>query len=386
VPDASARAFAGEFYRTLAEGFPIGACVTEGRKAVMGAVGLGRADWGIPVVYTRAPDGKLFDLPAEPIRDGLLALHMLMETPAVYAAVASGRDQFQDVLRQIATLGRYKGLHDRLQQLDDCARIVDGDRRRLPQDPRSWGDLARSEEDLHGKIDAVVELAGDAPADAHWAGKLKRGQQEARTGVEQGDLNLLAGAMNRIDDVLGSVPWGINKRLVQVAEGLPLRALAQNLATVATQLGMLDLDEWAARQYDVFVQGVAALERLDVRLARLVLRHNLFQELDNELRRLEIGLDPQGSALARVWPDLQPLHLQVCDDQAAVWAPRLVATAAELEQSIAAPGIQRTTMIFWRYRGQVSQSFNHVDTDLLKLCEELQGIRKLLDFVLRTVP
>jgi hypothetical protein len=64
VLDAAARAFAGEFYRALAEGFPIDACVTEGRRAVMGAVGLSRADWGIPVVYTRAADGKLFDLPA----------------------------------------------------------------------------------------------------------------------------------------------------------------------------------------------------------------------------------------------------------------------------------------------------------------------------------
>ena len=66
VPDVAARAFAGEFYQALAEGFPIDACVTEGRKAVMGAVGLGRADWGIPVVYTRAPDGRLFELPAMP--------------------------------------------------------------------------------------------------------------------------------------------------------------------------------------------------------------------------------------------------------------------------------------------------------------------------------
>ncbi|MFL5804862.1 MAG: CHAT domain-containing protein [Roseiflexaceae bacterium] len=63
VPDAATRAFAGEFYRALAEGFPIDACVTEGRKAIMGAVGLGRPDWGIPVVYTRAPDGRLFELP-----------------------------------------------------------------------------------------------------------------------------------------------------------------------------------------------------------------------------------------------------------------------------------------------------------------------------------
>jgi ribosomal protein L29 len=66
VPDSSARTFAGEFYRALAEGFPIDGCVTEGRKAVMFAVGLDHADWGIPVVYTRAPDGKLFDLPAAP--------------------------------------------------------------------------------------------------------------------------------------------------------------------------------------------------------------------------------------------------------------------------------------------------------------------------------
>jgi len=40
-----------------------------------------------------------------------------------------------------------------------------------------------------------------------------------------------AGALNRIDDILGSVPWSINTRLVEVAASLPLRALAQNLST-----------------------------------------------------------------------------------------------------------------------------------------------------------
>jgi len=64
VPQDATRAFASEFYRTLAEGFPLDACVTEGRKAVLGVSGLRSPDWGIPVVYTRAPDGKLFDLPA----------------------------------------------------------------------------------------------------------------------------------------------------------------------------------------------------------------------------------------------------------------------------------------------------------------------------------
>jgi hypothetical protein len=66
VPQEATRAFAGEFYRTLAEGFPIDACVTEGRKAVVGATGLRNPDWGIPIVYTRAPDGQLFAAPATP--------------------------------------------------------------------------------------------------------------------------------------------------------------------------------------------------------------------------------------------------------------------------------------------------------------------------------
>jgi hypothetical protein len=396
VSDAGANAFAREFYLALAEGFPIDACVCEGRKAVMSATGLGQPDWGIPVVYTRASDGRLFaprapaapatpDTP-RPIGDGLLALRTLMDTPDVYAAVASGRDQFGDVLRQIATLGRYKGLHDQLQQLEDCARVVDQDRRRLPQDPRAWGDLAQCEPDLHAKIDVVLGLAADAPTGALWTRKLERAQQEARAGIEQGDLAMLARAMDRIDDVLGSEPWRINARLVEVAAGLPLRALAENLSMVAARLGALNLDEWAARQFAVFVQGVAALEQLDGRLAQLVRRHNLFQELDNELRQVETGLDPTGSDLALVWPDLQPLHQQVCDDQSAAWVSRLVATATELERSLADPAAQRTMVIFWRYRSQVSQSFNYVDADLLKLCEELQGIGKSLDFVLRTAP
>ncbi|HEU5104046.1 MAG TPA: CHAT domain-containing protein [Roseiflexaceae bacterium] len=66
IPEETARAFATEFYQALAEGLPIDACVTEGRKAVMNVTGLARPDWGLPVVYTRAPDGMLLDLPPRP--------------------------------------------------------------------------------------------------------------------------------------------------------------------------------------------------------------------------------------------------------------------------------------------------------------------------------
>ncbi len=66
VAAESARVFATELYQALGEGFPLDACVTEGRKAVLGAVGGDQPDWGTPVVYSRAADAMLFDLPPAP--------------------------------------------------------------------------------------------------------------------------------------------------------------------------------------------------------------------------------------------------------------------------------------------------------------------------------
>ncbi len=66
APQEATQPFASEFYRALTEGFPIDACVTEGRKAVMLTSGLRNPDWGIPALYTRAPEGRLFAPSAAP--------------------------------------------------------------------------------------------------------------------------------------------------------------------------------------------------------------------------------------------------------------------------------------------------------------------------------
>ena len=63
VPEEATRAFVTDFYRSLARGFPIDDCITEGRKAIMNSCGLDQADWGIPVLYTRMASGRLFDPP-----------------------------------------------------------------------------------------------------------------------------------------------------------------------------------------------------------------------------------------------------------------------------------------------------------------------------------
>jgi hypothetical protein len=65
MPDESAVIFAREFYRSLADGLPVDACVTEGRLGIRVALRDTRIDWGIPVLFLRTDEGVLFQRPLE---------------------------------------------------------------------------------------------------------------------------------------------------------------------------------------------------------------------------------------------------------------------------------------------------------------------------------
>lgn len=59
ITDAAALAFSHEFYRALADLFPVDAAVTEARRAVY--FNQETLEWGTPVLFMRAPDGMLFE-------------------------------------------------------------------------------------------------------------------------------------------------------------------------------------------------------------------------------------------------------------------------------------------------------------------------------------
>jgi tetratricopeptide (TPR) repeat protein len=70
ITDRTAIEFARTFYDSLSEGLPIDASVAEGRKAVDQSISL-TLEWGVPVLYMRAPDGILFKLDLEQIPIGI---------------------------------------------------------------------------------------------------------------------------------------------------------------------------------------------------------------------------------------------------------------------------------------------------------------------------
>ncbi len=66
IHDDTAIQFAREFYRALAIGLPVDTAISEARRGIYIDCGAETRDWGIPVLFMRAPDGVLLKL-AKPI-------------------------------------------------------------------------------------------------------------------------------------------------------------------------------------------------------------------------------------------------------------------------------------------------------------------------------
>lgn len=62
ITDQAAIVFAHEFYRSLADGYPVDAALTEARKMVLTESRGSGLEWGTPVLYMRSPDGRIFNL------------------------------------------------------------------------------------------------------------------------------------------------------------------------------------------------------------------------------------------------------------------------------------------------------------------------------------
>jgi CHAT domain/Carbohydrate family 9 binding domain-like len=67
ITDRAAIAFCHEFYKAIAKGQPVDAACARGRLALLGEGN--DVEWGTPVLYLRAPNGRVFDVDAEAIPD-----------------------------------------------------------------------------------------------------------------------------------------------------------------------------------------------------------------------------------------------------------------------------------------------------------------------------
>lgn len=78
VSDQAAIVLSREFYRALAGGYPVEAAVSQARKAVFGLAD--SAEWGAPVLFSRADDNRLIELPQGDRREAIERLPFEPET------------------------------------------------------------------------------------------------------------------------------------------------------------------------------------------------------------------------------------------------------------------------------------------------------------------
>jgi hypothetical protein len=80
ITDLAAIAFTGELYGAVADGYPLDAALSQARQAIYTDVS--EIEWATPVLYLRAPDGRIFDV--APIRQAATP-----PSPAATAAPAA---------------------------------------------------------------------------------------------------------------------------------------------------------------------------------------------------------------------------------------------------------------------------------------------------------
>jgi hypothetical protein len=320
--------------------------------------------------------------------NGLLALTELMQIPEVHDAVVSFRTAFQTACEQIGSMADYKHLHELFQQLEDRYYLLYHDGKRLPGDQSAWSSIERNEPEIQAAITDLLDLAQRAPLaidTALFQHRLTRAGEDLQVAIEQQELARLRQATTHLREVLGREPSRVNTRLVSTASALHFGALVGALATVRHHLTRLSFDQAALRHVEAFARGVDVLAELDGRLIDAIAAHNTFQELDDELRRIEALLDQDMSELEHAWQTLKPLMQRLCGNTEASWAAKFSAIGAELEHNLAARNLNKTLRLFRSYRSQAIRSFNQVDRNLLVLCDELQKVGESLEIVLRMV-
>jgi hypothetical protein len=147
--DDSARVFAEDFYAMLARFKPVDECVSRAREALLLEVGLDRRDWATPVLFMRAPDGRLFASQATEAESIISPV-----APSLNASQRRRLEQRRDELQgPLATYNR------RIKALQgDIARELDGERRAVLEERLEGARKAR--ERIQAELEDIERQLG----------------------------------------------------------------------------------------------------------------------------------------------------------------------------------------------------------------------------------
>jgi hypothetical protein len=294
------------------------------------------------------------------------------------------RTLFSGTRAQISLLGKYKELHDVLQDLEQPFGVVLREQKRLLSSKEAWGKLRDPLDSMELLVDKTLRVLEHERLRDEFATSRQRLDQASNMlrAVDAGDHGKLRGAIFHLERVLAVETSSANNRLLTTTRELRLGEVVAALRSVydsiqhrATRASLEELD-----------QLVASLDRQHRQLEALVQEHDQWQGVGNELR-LVIGNPRLSREEAQLSWDLVRSRLAVMLDAAAdaTWVsivrPAVTKVERTLEQGTGKNHISCLRGL-WR---RCNQRFVDVDKQLLRTCEELQRAGDTLDALLKVI-
>lgn len=312
--------------------------------------------------------------------DGIEALQAIIRrTPAANEALAVFRDRLAAVRRQVSALINLKLLHDLVHGLQyRSLPMLVRELRRFPGDDDAVGSIEQCAIDLrdvHGQIEGLMANASFEAPDVEWRDTLPKVAAEIDAGLAGRDAPRIDRAARHIKSVVNTRLSRINTNLVQRAALLQAADLAAPLRSLHDRLADLEIEAGDLERVDNGIDGMAQLHRL---LTAMVFVHNSWQELDDELNRIEPTLRADAGELEFSWPYLHPKIERVCQSEEA-WALEIRSAVGQLTQALAETGELKIRRAFDRLQNRVGHRFFTVDLDLKTLCGRLRDFRDPLD-------
>lgn len=317
---------------------------------------------------------------------GITVLAQLVNSPNVLENVIGFQKDFEVARSKIDIVNHYKLLHDHFQDLETSYELMVHDRERLAHDDSAWESLYINGLIVQDSIQEIIDIAANPDftnQNGAWFNLLSRGQEMLQTAIEEKQLEQLDNALRYLYRAMDRGLPRVNGRLVDAAVDLPLDNLVSAMASILDNLrAQAEVDMSSLQQ---LADGVDALAELTDNLTELVINHNGWQGLSDELRRIEANMGNDVFEIELAWPDIRYMADQLYGQREERWATSLKRIELHLEQNLVAKTITTINAIFQSYRSQANRHFRNIDDELLRLCQNLQKIGAPLDLLLRTI-
>lgn len=321
--------------------------------------------------------------------DMLALIDLVRRNVAAQRFVAFYRADFETSRKQIEIFRNYKYLHDLLHTLQfkcyNYVTVLVREARRSLDDESVWENVIDLELTLDDIVCGLNEFAKQEETTQNVLFRIQT-LTDALTNlfdaIRNRDLQRIETSIRPIDRYLTTQPSRINCCLTEAARALPLPKLIDALRGLYFKLNHAQAN---ADTLSKFKRGVDSLEGINNTLLALILEHDVWQEVDVELRPLEATIGQGLTDLKSCWPDLKGMTIPQCSDTNKEWARSIIEDVNKLDAALEEDDPVKIRQYFGRYRARIRRRFYEVDNRLKKLCDELDNVGEPLAVVLEMI-